>query len=86
MMDWPRGSMEIFNCPVSPVRDTHTNADATPPHTTPTPTPTQRRLLTTPTPVQITLQARGYKIRPAKGGPVLEWADLGFYRHLSQWC
>src|SRR5437870_3970730 len=22
--------------------------------------------------------------RPAKGGPLLEWADLGFHRHLSQ--
>jgi hypothetical protein len=22
--------------------------------------------------------------RPANGGPVLEWADLGFHRHLSQ--
>jgi hypothetical protein len=22
--------------------------------------------------------------RPANGGPLLEWADLGFHRHLSQ--
>ncbi len=73
-------SMEIFNCPVSPcsVRDTHTNADAYSHAYTNTNAYTDCNAYSyTYARADHAARACLQSARPANGGPLLEWADLG---------
>src|SRR6266536_115406 len=81
MPDWNSDTDPDTNADTHPDADAHTDPDAYP---YPNTYADSNAYAYTHTGADHAARACLQSARPANGGPLLEWADLGFHRHLSQ--